>query len=345
MSVLAFATGVSGIVQKESTQTGTTTSDYISDYVNEGLTYNGMSEFPIQTSNSTLVFGDRLDDIWVSDTIRFPSSGTWGSDDPLKIFVVTASGDVIDDNFCFGLVNGGNNVLNFSWYNGTEETILVEDIADTYGITLASTTTRFDIKMTYGTSGGFELYVDRQLLYSVTLDTTAMGRTPNKIRLGSTRYFSNIYTYHSSIMVADEDTTQLTMVQYTLDGDGSFTDFTHDYSYLSAFGETGDNYAVESSAAGDVSTYTFASRSSEISGGTVVGLGLYCRAKTQEAVSADQFRFVTYDGTDTAYSDYIAMDEYITPYQAILTTNPAGDAWTLDDIATHEFGFEVSENG
>lgn len=342
MSILAFATGVANVVQKESTSIGNTTSGYLADYVKEGIPFSGSTDYPITTSNSSLDFGSTSGDFWVSDTIRIPSTFSWSDRD---VMYVTTSSDDRTENYCFGIKATSSENLDLVWYNGTEEEVIVSDIAGTYSISVSGVVVRFDINFNYGTDGSIDLYADRQLLISVSLDTTAMGRTPSKVRFGSAQDFDSSITVHSSVIVADEDTTLLTMVQFELDGDGSFTDFTNGYSYLSAIGETGDNYSVESSEAGDVSTYTFASRSSEISGGTVVGLGLYCRAKTQEAVSADQFRFVTYDGTDTAYSDYIEMDEFITPYQAILTTNPAGDAWTLDDIATHEFGFEVSENG
>jgi hypothetical protein len=339
MSVLAFATGVANTVQKESTQIGDTTSSrqapYVSENIRFGYTGNGPYEYILSSAEDTLYFDSITGSFWVSDTIY---TATEFSADLKLLRVLDGEVDLLY------LITNADETLDLYCYNGTDYDLIYTTTSSDGDV--SANLFRVDINFRYGTDGGLDLYLDRQLINSSDFDTTGIGLSPDRLRVGTsttTTLWND--TYHSSIMVADEDTTLLTMVQFTLDGDGSFTDFTHDYSYLSAFGETGDNYAVESSDAGDVATYTFASRSSEISGGVVVGLGLYCRAKTQESVSADQFRFVTYDGTDTAYSDYIAMDEYITPYQKILTTNPAGDAWTLDDIATHEFGFEVSENG
>jgi hypothetical protein len=333
MPILAFATSVANMVQKESVYEGTTTSSRIDTYVKEGF----LSQSSVTSESESILYFDLLPDSWWFSVSIYNTASRVTSDND----VVTIS-DGSDNLIRVYSTYDSGNQLTVDWYDGTEYVnvgVITSSIID-----LTENLFRMDIEFSYGTSGHIKVYINRQEELSYSGDTTISGITPSQAEFGSIS--STNYTYYSGMFFSDEDSTLITPVQYELTSDGTFSsDFTNDYTYLSALGETGDNFSVESSEAGDASTYKFASRPGEISGGTVVGLGLFCRAKTQESVSADQFRFISTDLTDTEYSEYIEMDQYITPYQCIFDTAPSGDAWTLDDISSHEFGFEVSENG
>lgn len=334
MSVLAFATSVADIVQKESVRTGSTTSEYIAPYVNEGFIIN---EDDAGASSRYLYFDEVTGSFWVSHTFYW-SSGTFIAGQ--RLFSLDSS----SDSLLWVQVNASSNSDLELYYNDNGTDVLCATATDGTDVDASYNRVRVDVEFNYGESGYLKLYIDRQEIGSYSTDTTTSGVSPDRCMFeGLATTGGN--TVGSSFFISDEDSTLLTMVQFELNGNGSYTDFTNDYSYLQVIGETGDNYSVESSEAGDTSTYTVEDRSSDIDGGTVVAVGLSCRAKTQEAVAADQFRFLTYDGTDTEYSEYIEMDQYITPYQAIFDTAPDGSAWTLSSIAAHEFGFEVSENG
>lgn len=330
MSILAYATGVSQLIYGESSIGGSTS--YLGDYVLES--FNGADL--VSSTDNTLHFSALPDSFWVSFSVHFPSTASLRSD-----LTVIDIGD--GTTSLLTMVYDDDKVFNINWFDGTDTvTIYSMPNSETTGEKI-----RFDIGVTYGTDGSIEVNTNRDEAITYSLDTTTSGVSCTQATFdGIQQSFNSNDLVTSAFFIADQDTTYITPYQFVLGGDGTIhTDFEGSYTYLNNLGATGDLQSVVATSTGDKQSYVIdGDNFSEVSGGTVVGVGLHTRGKVQEELSYDQFRFLVTDGTDESYSDYKSMNKVISPFQCVFDTAPDGSDWTVTTIANYEIGLEVSES-
>lgn len=330
MSVLSFATGISQIAQKESTQSGYTGSGK-APYVKEGFAVGIESSSAVKT----MTFDTLPDSFWVSATMYITSLSTWAAGYPIMEI-----GD--GETSLLRVLATSDEAMTLYWYNGSE----YEYCGDIDAGSFHGTTMRLDLEFSYGTDGYITAYVDRQEDFTYSVDTTTHSVECTQLEFGSPTSSTTRITYVSSVFVADEDSTLLTMYQHEVTGDGSLytNDFTGGYDLVNTLGGTGDTTSIQSDSDGDQITFTVEDASGTFTGGTVVGVGLCARIKNSATSDIAGFKFLAADSTDEEESDYYEIDQYITPYVHIFDTAPDGSSWSIDTISDYEFGITVAED-
>jgi hypothetical protein len=330
MSVLAFATGISQIAQKESTQGGTTSSGSIAPYVKEGISVN----ITDSSVNKTLYFDALPDTFWASATFYITSLATFAAGYP-----VMEIGD--GTTHLLRVLATSSETLTLYWHNGTD----YEYCGDIDAGSFSGSVMRLDLEFNYGTSGSIVAYVDREEDFTYSVDTTTHSVTCTQLELGSPTSANSRTMYASSIFLADEDSTLLTMYQHEITGDGTVYSgaFTGDYTLINALGSTGDTTSIQSESSGDSASFTVEDADGTFTGGTVVGVGVCARIKNVQNSDISGFSFLATDGTDEITSDVVTIDQYITPYTHVFETAPDGSAWTIANISDYEFGITVTD--
>lgn len=330
MAILAYATGVSQLVQGESSVSGSTSQlgDYVQEsfipyYLDSGT--DNVLYFEEVTGSFGLSFSVFLPNIVFSAHNFFTISD--GSTNLMRIRSITSG------------------AFQIYWYDGTSE-VEIFDSADFPDLDTTSDKIRFDIYYDKGSSGSIEISLNRDVYATYSGDTSASGINPSQVSFVGGVETSGNFFIMSGFFIADEDTKYITPYQLVLSGNGTHhSDFSGDYSYLNNLGSTGDTSSVTANEPGDSQTYTVdGSPISGLAGGTVVGVGVHTRGKVQEALQEDLLNLMISDGTYDAYSDNITMDEVIRPYQSLFSTAPDGSSWDVTTIGNYEFGFKVGES-
>lgn len=334
MAILDFCTGISQVVQNESTTTGSSTGvEYSLERIRVRGDTTSLSDRKFYPSNVT------TDYFWVS--FVFNSYDSWSDNDAM---ILNKS-----ESPFFKMSSTSSEGLDFKVLNSTGDFDTVIQLSNGVDYASADSTMRFDVEFSAVESGVINLYLDRSLVGSYSGDLSHLSGDSvssmemNYLYFGSSN--SAFYTYWSNIFFADEDTTVLTMVQSQVTGGGSYQQLSGSYEDVQCIAKTGDNSSIMSTASGQKSSFTLQDRSGDISTGTIAAVGVYCRIN-QDTSGGDQARMFLTDGEgNETYTDYFTVDQYITPHRLLLTTDPNGGGdFDLTSVYDYEVGIEVSQS-
>jgi hypothetical protein len=335
MAILDFCTGISQLVQNESTQSGISSSG--GGYELERILVDGgATPAAIRKFYPNNVPTDYF---WLS--FSFNGSSTWGTDDK---FLSLEFGD----SSFFKISTSTSEDMNFNLLNSSGEYDTIFQLESGVDYSSPGSEMRIDIEFDFSSSGSINLYLDRSLVKSYSGDISHLSGEEVEIMqigyLSEGSGNSSYYTYWSNVFFADEDSTLLTMVQSQVTGDGAYSQLDGDYTDVQCIGKTGDNTSLMSDSNGQKSSFTLQDRSGEISSGTIAAVGVYCRIN-QDNSANDQARMFLTNGSGEVYTDYFTVDQYITPHRLLITADESGDAFDLSTVYNYEVGIEVSENG
>lgn len=328
MAILDYCTGISQLVQNESTVTGDGSNDYVLESVR---IYGDSTSLQARQLNLSQ---DMPDDFWCS----FSVDGyiAWSDND----FFVLGDGE---DYLVKLRATSGENIDVYC-NNGSSETLVATILnGDAFD---SDSRNRFDIHLDRD-NGTIDVYVDRGIQVSESFDFSGNSVLVNTCEINYLNNGSNsgIRTEFSQIFFADEDSTLITMIQSQVESIGDYNDFSGTVDYVECISKTGDNNSMTSSSSGDKQSFNVEDRSSLVAGGDVVAVGVYCRIN-QDNSGNDQGRLMITDGAgNDVYSDYFAVDQYITPQRMIFDTSPNGTAFDYSTVYNWQIGIEVSENG
>jgi hypothetical protein len=328
MAILDYCTGISQLVQNESTVTGGGSNDYVL----ESIRIYGDST-PLQARQFELS-QDMPGEFWCSFSVNGYSS--WSNND---FFILGDS-----DDYLVKLRSTSSESIEVYCNDGVSDTlvstILSGDIFD------AGERNRFDIHIDRD-NGSISIYVDRGVQVLESFDFSGNSLSVNTCTAGYLNDGSSdvVSTYFSQIFFSDEDSTLITMIQSQVESIGGYNDFSGTVDYVECISKTGDNNSMTSSSSGDKQSFNVEDRSSLVAGGDVVAVGVYCRIN-QDNSGNDQGRLIITDGAgNDVYSDYFTVDQYITPHRMIFDTSPSGTAFDYSTVYNWQIGIEVSENG
>lgn len=302
-----------------------TTAANIGPYCVEGIVINGAAfgiDYPYPIAASS--------EIWLKCSWRCNSTA-WGSGSRAFLF----SGPTSE---LFRLRGTTNEDVTWEYYNGSGWT------------TIATVTTpnpnvlyEFMFHILLDNSVGVaEFYVNGTLEASLaggdtiftsdtTIDTVSFGTVAG----GS-------FTTISAVMIADEDLSDWVFSQTNIDGNGTYTAWTNDYTAVDEAGFN-DTDTVFSSNNGDVETFTFGNLSTDFSSGwDVVALVVTPRA-AKGASGPGYVKPVCYSGTTLGEGSSKALELTYAPLPHIFTQDPdAVAAWTYSTINSAEIGVKAS---
>jgi hypothetical protein len=205
---------------------------------------------------------------------------------------------------------------------------------------LNSTKKRIDIHIVLSdTVGKFELYIDGTLTATLTTSDTirTAATTIDRITLRSPNV-DTISCYYSGIIVADEDTRGMRLVQRLPTGAGAETDWTGAYTAIDEIGINDADF-ITSATANQTSTFTFNDLPSEFNGSPIAAVVVSERVQGS-AISPTTLQNVARVGS----TDYPDDTEHATttaygPAQTVFNVNPATlTEWTASTVNAAEFG-------
>lgn len=206
--------------------------------------------------------------------------------------------------------------------------------------TAVNALSRWDIHVKVADTGGlFELYRNGVLdadFTSVGADTKLTAATTiNRISFGCIGVGTTVW---SGIIIADEDTRGITLVQRLPNGNGAQTAWTGAYTDVD---ETGYNDAdfITSGVANDVETYTFADLPTEFANSPIAALIISGRMQGS-AISPTGIQGVARIGsTNYAEDTERSLTTTFGPGQVIFAQNPdTASEWTAAAVNAAEFG-------
>jgi hypothetical protein len=328
MAILDYCTGISQLVQNESTVTGDGSNDYVLESVR---IYGSTTSLQARQLNLSQ---DMPDEFWCSFSVDGYSS--WDDSD----FFVLGDGD----SYLVKLRATSGEDIEVYCNDGTSDTLVATILnGDIFN---SSSRNRLDMRIDRE-NGGIDVYVNRGLQVSESFDFSGNLIVVNTCTLNYLRSpdDSLTRTEFSQIFFADEDSTLITMIQSQVESIGGYNDFSGTVDYVECISKTGDNNSMTSSSSGDKQSFNIEDRSSLVAGGDVVAVGVYCRIN-QDNSGNDQGRLLITDGAgNDVYSDYFTVDQYITPHRMIFETSPSGTAFDYSTVYNWQIGIEVSENG
>jgi hypothetical protein len=324
MAILDYCTGISQLVQNESTMDGSSGKDYTLE------SFNFSSDTELQARKLSL--SSSLPYYFWSSFCFDSFSSSWGSRDFFTL------GDGVD--YVIKISCTSSEELEIYCNDGSGDTLIDTIASGEYFY--AGDETRIDFELDR-TVGSISLYINRDLYSSYSFDFSLNESEINTCTLAAVRGAGE--SNFSQIFFADEDSTLITMIQSQVESIGGYNDFSGTVDYVECISKTGDNNSMTSSSSGDKQSFNVEDRSSLVAGGDVVAVGVYCRIN-QDNSGNDQGRLLITDGAgNDVYSDYFTVDQYITPHRMIFDTSPSGTAFDYSTVYNWQIGIEVSENG
>jgi len=225
---------------------------------------------------------------------------------------------------------------NLSYWNGSE---YVNDNAFSDALMFAESVVRVDLHIVLSdTAGKFDVYIngefDAGLSFVDTILTTATDI--DRVSFRGASVFDTVY--YSGIIISDEDTRGMRLVQRLPTLAGSQVDWTGDVSAVDEVG-VNDADAITSATTDQVELFNFDDLPTEFASSPIAAVVLSARAQSS-AVSPTTIDGVTrINGVNYDQSPQREIPTAYAPAQFIFPTNPETlSEWTTADVNAAEFG-------
>lgn len=319
MKILGFATGLSTLtVGASTTATGTTSSTYRAPY-----TYESARIAENESSNALEMQMEPSYHFWFCCHFH-EDTPYWNSRSVAQFYS--------EDNTCWLQIRSdGNETYYAQFYNGYAWVALTR----IGGTQLQDTTHRLDLQFA---KDGVRLYLNGVLHAYYDGEVPRLNSPVSRI----TFYTPDTFLYVSGCFASDEDTRKVSMVQHSITADGThYNEFDGSYDGINNFASLGAE-GVSTEVAGSTQTYVASDMVAPFTNGhSLLAVGVYARAATDESGVVNSISTVVSDGTNTAESDDINMDGVMKPRLGIHYTAPDGTAWDVDKFNAAEFGIRT----
>lgn len=206
---------------------------------------------------------------------------------------------------------------------------------------VGSTLRRFDINVRKGVTGLVEIWEAGVSLFKWEGDNSAETSPIERVSFGKVGDDGSEKAYWSACFVADEDTRGITMVQHSLDTQGTESGFSGAVGNINDVGTTDDTTKVISAGAGAKTTYNISDMPAGYAVGyDVVAVGVKVRGQ-KGGVGAGDLAIIAKDGVNEVESAGIGMGTSMSGKAGILTLAPDGAAWDVAKFNAAELGFKA----